>query len=133
MLPLLLQVPKPYVGVFVPWCKRAELGNWCLKSAQGIQGQVPPSEIGRSLKGLVHLLWRPLCCGPGKKNALYPSEHSDTPVLVPTSPEGCVIRCLSYNSRFPAATGLFIPWYSRELMLVPGAGAWSCTVSSTLA
>ena len=51
MLPPLLQAPKPYLGVFVPWCKRGELGNWCLQFTQGIQGWLSPSETGQPLNG----------------------------------------------------------------------------------
>lgn len=40
--------------------------------------------------------------------------------------EGGVIWCLSSNSTFATSAGLLMPRYSRELMLVPEAGAGSC-------
>ena len=59
-----------------------------------------------------------------EKNALYPSEHSDTPVLVPTSREGRVIQHLSKNSRFPAATGLLIPLVQPRADAGPRSRGW---------
>lgn len=133
MLPLLLQVPKPYVGGVCALVQEGRAGQLVPEIRPRHSGTGPPFRDRAVFEGTCASPLETAVLRPRKKNALYPSEHSDTPDLVPTSPEGCVIRCLSYNSRFPAATGLFIPWYGRELMLVPGAGAWSCTVSSTLA
>lgn len=64
-----------------------------------------------------------------EKNALYPSEHSDFPALVPNLQEAHVIQ----SPDFLLQQGSSFPWYSHELILVPEARSGSCTLSCTLA
>lgn len=80
---------------------------------QRIQGQLPPCEIGLSLMGLVHLLWRLACCRPGRNCpvsfrlqslCLFLKRVTVFSVLVPT-PD------------FLLQQGLISPWYSHELIL----------------
>lgn len=123
------------MGVFVPWCKMGELGNRCLKSAQGIQGRLLPSETGQSLMGLVHLLWRLAYCGPGKKNKMPRIlQRIQTPHFLCLPLRRVVSFGVSViTPDFLLQEGSSSPWHSCELMLVPEARAGSYTLSSTLA
>lgn len=114
--------PQSHTWGCVPWCKREELGNWCLKSAQGIRGRLLTYKVGQTLMALVHL-WRPACCSPGKKCPVC-FRDSDTPVLVPIFREGRVVRCVSNNSTFPAATGLLIPLVQPQAGAGPRSRGW---------
>lgn len=95
---------------------------------QRIQGQLLPCEIGRSLMGLVHLLWRLACCRPGRNCpvsfrlqslCLFLKRVVSFSVLVST-PD------------FLLQQSLLFPWCSHELMWVPEARVRICTLSSTL-
>ena len=125
--------PKAILGGVCALVQEGRAGQLVLKICPRHPGSAPPFQDRAVVDGT--------CASPLETGVLWPRKKMPCILQSIQTPQSSCLplgRVVSFSVSvktpdFLLQQGSSSLWYSRELMLVPEAGAGSCTLSSTLA